>query len=178
MLARTPTRGEHLLVYLNRGAWQLTPRVESALRALGRPVILYGTDRRGDDGLLSFRPPSNGPFLDDLAACRAVFSTAGNQLVGEALWLGKPMLVMPERTVEQRLNAAAVEALGIGRRVHLAEMSAEAVASFLRDVDRYRDTMRAAVRDGRAEAIAAIERFARELHAARPAPVRPAWEPA
>jgi uncharacterized protein (TIGR00661 family) len=178
VLARRPTRGEHLLVYLNRGAWQLTASVERALRALGLPVVVYGTDRRGDDGQLTFRAPSNGPFLDDLAGCRAVFSTAGNQLVGEALWFGKPMLVMPENTVEQRLNAAAVEALGIGRRVRQADVNAEAVASFVRDADRYRETMRGAVRDGRVEALAAIERFAHELHAARPVAVRPAWEPA
>jgi UDP-N-acetylglucosamine:LPS N-acetylglucosamine transferase len=88
------------------------------------------------------------------------------------------MLVMPEHTVEQRLNAAAVETLGIGRRVTQSDITAEAVASFVRDADRYRETMRGAVRDGRVEALAAIERFAHELHAARPVAVRAAWEPA
>jgi uncharacterized protein (TIGR00661 family) len=178
VLARRPTHGDHLLVYLNRGDWQLTPRIESALRALGMPVIVYGTDRRGDDGRLSFRAPSNSAFLDDLAGCRAVFSTAGNQLVGEALWLGKPMLVTPERTVEQRLNAAAVERLGIGRRVQHEDVDAGALSSFLGAVDRFREPMRAAVRDGRAEAIATIERFARDLRGKGTAPVRRAWEPA
>jgi uncharacterized protein (TIGR00661 family) len=178
VLARRPTRGDHLLVYLNRGAWQLTAHVEAALRGLGMPVIVYGTERRGDDGPLSFRAPSNGPFLDDLAGCRAVFSTAGNQLVGEALWLGKPMLVMPERTVEQRLNAAAVERLGVGRSVRHEDVTTAVLARFVRDVDTFRETIRAAVRDGRAEAIVAIERFARELQRRGALPVRQAWEPA
>jgi uncharacterized protein (TIGR00661 family) len=178
VLARRPVRGDHLLVYLNRGAWQLTPRIEEALRALGLPVILYGTGRRGDDGLLSFREPSNAGFLDDLASCRAVFSTAGNQLVGEALWLGKPMLVTPEQTVEQRLNAASVERLGIGRQVRHEDVDAAVIASFLSAVEGYRETMRPAVRDGRIEALVAVERFAHELHRTRPVSVGRAWEPA
>lgn len=178
VLQRRPTSGDHLLVYLNRGAWQLTPRVEAALRALGIPVVVYGTDRRGDDGRLSFRAPANEAFLDDLASCRAVFSTAGNQLVGEAVWLGKPMLVTPEHTVEQRLNAAAVEREGIGRCVRHRDIDAATIASFLAAADGYRETMRHAAHDGRAEAILAIEGFARELRGRRAWPVRRALEPA
>jgi uncharacterized protein (TIGR00661 family) len=178
VLARRPTRGEHLLVYLNRGAWQLTPRIDAALRSLDIPVVVYGTDRRGEDGRLSYRAPSNERFLDDLASCRAVFSTAGNQLVGEAVWHGKPMLVTPEHTVEQRLNAAAVERLGIGRRVHHADVDAPVIADFLASAEGYRATMGRAVRDGRAEALCAIEGFARELRGSRSWAVRRAWEPA
>ncbi len=92
-----------------------------------------------------------------------VFSTAGNQLVGEALWFGKPMLVMPEHTVEQRLNAAAVERLGIGRQVRAADVTVDAIARFLANESRFRGAMRRARRDGRAEALVAIEAFAREL---------------
>jgi uncharacterized protein (TIGR00661 family) len=178
VLARRPSHGGHLLVYLNRGAWQLTPRIEAALRALPCPVVMYGTGRSGEDGNLSFRAPSNGPFLDDLAACRAVFSTAGNQLVGEALWFGKPMLVTPENTVEQRLNAAAVERLGIGQQVRHEDVDAPLLSSFLASVDHYRRTMRPAFCDGRAEALAAIEGFARELGREHTVPVRSALEPA
>jgi uncharacterized protein (TIGR00661 family) len=165
VLSRTPTRGEALLVYLNRGQHQLTPRIEAALAALRLPVTVYGTARSGTLGNLTFRPPSNGPFLDDLASCRAVFSTAGNQLVGEALWFGKPMLVMPEHTVEQRLNAAAVERLGIGRKVHPAGVTTRFIERFLADEGDFRGAMRSAVRDGRGEALSAIEGFGREVMA-------------
>jgi uncharacterized protein (TIGR00661 family) len=178
VLARRPTRGDHVLVYLNRGAWQLTPHIEASLRALPMPVVVYGTGRSGSDANLTFRPASNGPFLDDLAACRAVFSTAGNQLVGEALWFGKPMLVTPENTVEQRLNAAAVERLGIGQQVRHEDVDARLLARFLASVDHYRRTMRPALCDGRAEALSAIEGFTRELGRERAVPVRSAWEPA
>jgi uncharacterized protein (TIGR00661 family) len=175
VLRRRATAGEHLLVYLNHGAHQLTPRVEEALRTIRLPVIVYGTPRRGVDGNLSFRAPSNEPFLDDLASCRAVFSTAGNQLVGEAIWLGKPMLVMPEHTVEQRLNAAAVERLGIGRQVRHTTVAAPVIESFLAAEETFRASMRSAVRDGRAESLGAIEAFARELTAARRLRADRAW---
>jgi hypothetical protein len=74
------------------------------------------------------------PFLEDLAGCRAVISTAGNQLIGVALYLCKPVCVMPEacvECVEQRLNAGS----NIGRNV----------------------------RDGGPEAVEILEQFLREL---------------
>jgi uncharacterized protein (TIGR00661 family) len=175
VLSRRPTRGEHLLVYLNRGAYQLTPRVEEALRALSIPVVIYGTPRRGQDGNLLFKAPSNDPFLEDLASCRAVFSTAGNQLVGEAIWLGKPMLVMPERTVEQRLNAAAVERLGIGRQVDHADVDAPTIRRFFEEERTFQQRMRSAVRDGRAESLAAIEVFALQLTRGRARSAQRSW---
>jgi uncharacterized protein (TIGR00661 family) len=175
VLSRSPERGDHLLVYMNQGTHQFTPRVEAALRATGRPARVYGTDRRGEDGNLTFRAPSNTPFLDDLASCRAVFSTAGNQLVGEALWFNKPMLVAPEDTVEQRLNAAAVARLGIGRQVRHADVSAGVIERFLGEEAVFRSAMRHAVRDGRADALATLERFARELRSIGRRAPQPAW---
>jgi uncharacterized protein (TIGR00661 family) len=175
VLRRRPTRGPHLLVYFNRGDYQLTPRIESALRSLSLPVIVYGTPYRGTDGNVTFRAPSNGPFLDDLASCRAVFSTAGNQLVGEALWFDKPMLVMPEHTVEQRLNASAVDRLGIGQKVNHTDVTAAIIERFLAEERRFCGAMGRAVRDGRADALVAIEGFARELRAAGRRSAERAW---
>lgn len=110
-----------------------------------------------------FLPHSNLPFLEDLAACRAVLSTAGNQLMGEAIYLGKPVMVMPEHCVEQRLNAAAVERLGIGERVSRREFTAERIRAFLGRLDGYVTAMKAHVRDGRQETLAALDRFLKEL---------------
>jgi uncharacterized protein (TIGR00661 family) len=163
VLRATSVHGDHLLAYFNRGDHQLSPQIEQAMQELGVPVVVYGTTRRGDDRNLTFRPPSNRPFIDDLARCRAVFSTAGNQLVGEAMWLGKPLLVMPEHTVEQRLNAAAVERLGIGMQVHPDHVTRDSFRRLLADEERYRDAAVRGARDGRVEAIAALESFAREL---------------
>jgi uncharacterized protein (TIGR00661 family) len=164
VLARQPSRGDHLLVYLNQGVRQLTPRVEAALRAADARVVIYGVaGRTGDDGNLSFQPPSNGPFLDHLASCRAVVSTAGNQLVGEAIYFRKPMLVFPENTVEQRLNAAHVRSLGIGALTTADTFAAADITSLLAREETYRSAMARVARDGRAESLAAIEHFVREI---------------
>ncbi len=162
-----PSNGEHMLVYLNNGAAQLTPDFEAALREARIPMRVYGTPRRGSDCMLEFRAPSTQGFLEDLASCRAVISTAGNQLVGEAMALGKPLLVKPEDSVEQRLNAAAVVRMGIGRQLAHGEMTGRTIHDFLAEADRYRTAALAQVRDGRAEALAALTRFTRQLRARR-----------
>jgi UDP:flavonoid glycosyltransferase YjiC (YdhE family) len=79
------------------------------------------------------------------------------------MWFGKPMLVMPENTVEQRLNAAAVERMGIGMRVRADDVSAQLVKAWLAEEARFSTTAVRSARDGRTEAIAALETFTREL---------------
>jgi uncharacterized protein (TIGR00661 family) len=164
---------------LNRGEHQLVPRLEGALRGARAPVVVYGTSRRGRDGALDFRPASNDGFLRDLAACRAVFSTAGNQLVGEALYLGKPVLVMPENTSEQRVNALALEHMGAGAQIRLANVSAAALRSFLAREDELRARIPAHVRDGRTDALAALDGSISALsRRGLGAPALPSWRTA
>lgn len=163
VLRAEPTRGAHLLAYFNKGEHLFTPHVAEALRATRMPVLVYGTPRRGLDGNLDFRPSSNVPFVEHLASCRAIISTAGNQLVGEAVHLGKPMLVMPEQCVEQRLNATALESLGLGMQVPHEAFSIHLLRQFLANERYYLDNIRRSVRNGRAEAVATIEAFLHEL---------------
>jgi uncharacterized protein (TIGR00661 family) len=178
----TPYLGDYLLAYFNQGKDQLRPAMLQALAGAGLPVRVYGTTRRGKQGPLTFLPLSNLPFLEDLAGCRAVISTAGNQLIGEALYLGKPVCVTPEACVEQRLNAAAVERLGIGMRVSAREFSATRLHTFLSQLDFYRSNIARNVRDGVHAAVEIMEQFLSELapHTGRamkdeskPAPVHP-----
>jgi uncharacterized protein (TIGR00661 family) len=159
----TSRDGEHLLVYLNRGRDQLHAGIVRSLGEIGCPVRIYGTPQRGKHGTLEFLPPSNLPFLEDLASCRAVVSTAGNQLVGEAMYLRKPVLVFPEACVEQRMNALALERLGIGMRATFDDFTAERLRVFLSRLDYYRANIALHVRDGLPEALAAIEQFLQEL---------------
>jgi uncharacterized protein (TIGR00661 family) len=168
----SPSPGEHLLVYLNNGRCQMTPNIEEALRGLGMPVVVYGTDRRGDDGSLSFRAPAGRGFIEDLARSVAIFGTAGNQLVAEALHLGKPMLVAPENTVEQRTNARAIEGIGFGRAVAFSQVTTRVIRSFLSEVPSRRTAARRFARDGTNEAATALLRYAAELSTHRRAPSR------
>jgi uncharacterized protein (TIGR00661 family) len=159
----TPSRGDHVLAYFNQGKDQLLPPILDALAGCGARVHIYGSDRQGQQGPLTFLPLSNLPFLEDLASCRAVISTAGNQLIGEALYLGKPACVMPEACVEQRLNAAAVERMGIGMRLSGRQFTAGRLRTFLAKLDSYECNLARHVRDGVQESLEAIEQFLREL---------------
>lgn len=163
VLNAQPQRGDHLLAYFNKGDYQFQPHIEQGLRQCGRPVLIYGTSRRGTDENLHFRPPSNLPFLEDMASCRAIVSTAGNQLVGEAVHLGKPMLVMPEASVEQRLNAASLERMGLGMQARHRDFTVDTVRRFLDNEEQYLASIRRSVRNGRREAVETIEQFICEL---------------
>lgn len=156
--AAQPQRGDYLLAYFNKGPHQFLPGVEQALRALDLPVRVYGTGRVGEDDNLSFRAPSQQGFVDDLAQCKAVLSTAGNQLISEAIWLGKPMLLVPEDVVEQRLNASMVCKMGIGEQMPLSALTGYDIERFLRHVDDYEQRLPEYRREGNKEALAALER--------------------
>lgn len=155
--------GDSLLCYFNKGEHQYLPHVDRALRLLDCPVVIYGTPYRGQVDNLDFRAPSNDGFVHDLAHCRAVLSTAGNQTIGEAIHLGKPILAVPEDAFEQRLNAHMVETMGAGQRADLRQLTPSDVDRFMGNLGWYRSNMRGHTGDGRAEAIMTLHRYIGEL---------------
>ena len=158
-----PSTGEYLLAYFNKGEHQYRPHVDRALRLLDCPVVIYGTPYRGRVDNLEFRPPSNEWFVHDLAHCKAVLSTAGNQLIGEAIHFGKPFLAVPEDAFEQRLNAHMIERMGIGMRTGLGRLSPSDIDRFMGNHSFYLSNMRDHARDGRNEAIETLHGFIAEL---------------
>ncbi|MCG3129643.1 MAG: hypothetical protein FLDDKLPJ_00377 [Phycisphaerae bacterium] len=165
--ALRPSDGEHLLAYFSIGEKEFDSRVEQALRQTGIPVRVYGAPRTGTDGNLTFKPIANRPFLEDFASCRAILGTTGNQLLSEALHFGKPVLGLPIDCLEQRVNAAAVERLGIGWSRRREDLSSDLIRSFLERTPRFRERLKGGARDGEREAIEAIEAFAVELTGSR-----------
>jgi len=174
VLAMKPTHGDHLLAYINKGEHEFTPAVEQAFRAQDCPVRMYGVPRSGREGNIEFKPISKQGFLDDLASCRAVYATCGNQLIGEVIHFGKPMLGTPMACHEQRLNAFHIEKMGFGVRVARDGLTAEILRDFLARADELAAHARGHERDGATEALAAIERFAEELSGASSAARAPA----
>jgi uncharacterized protein (TIGR00661 family) len=162
-------QGDYLMCYFNKGEHQFLPHIDRALRLLDVPVVIYGTPYVGAVDNLEFRAPSNEGFVQDLAGCRAVISTAGNQTIGEAIHFGKPILALPEDAFEQRLNAHLIERMGVGMRGDLRRLTPSDVDRFLANDGLYRSRMREHARDGRAEAIETLHRFIGEL-ACRPRP--------
>ncbi|RLS76913.1 MAG: teichoic acid biosynthesis protein [Planctomycetota bacterium] len=112
----------------------------SAIESLadcGLPVRVYGLGRRDPVGRVSFHDIDERRFVEDLASCRALVSAAGNQLIGEALHLGKPLLVLPERAhAEQLMNSHFLNAMGCGDFCVLEEVSRDRVRMFLAEMAR------------------------------------------
>ncbi|NJK88659.1 MAG: teichoic acid biosynthesis protein [Myxococcales bacterium] len=110
------SNGEHILVYQTGTSHDELVHELAASRV---PCRVYGLRRDLKEDLLQdnllYRPFSEERFLDDLASARAVILGGGFTLMGEALYLKKPMLSVPVRgQFEQILNARYLERLGYG----------------------------------------------------------------
>jgi len=166
-------QGDYLLAYFNKGEHQYQPHIDRALRLLDCPVVVYGTKYRGKVDNLDFRAPSTEWFVHDLAHCRAVLSTAGNVLIGEAIHFGKPILALPEDAFEQRLNAYMIERMGVGMRGDLRGLTPSDVDRFMGNHDYYGSNMKEHAGDSRADAIVTLQRYIAELGGERQRSGRP-----
>jgi uncharacterized protein (TIGR00661 family) len=129
VLAAAPEDGDHVVAYLRRFA---PPSTLDALARCGREVRVYGLGRRPPRGRLRFFDIDLLGFVEDLSSSCALVSTAGNQLVGEALFLGKPVLAMPEsNNFEQYINAHFLEQSGAGELCEMEDLTAECIRGFL-----------------------------------------------
>lgn len=82
--------------------------------------FIYGKVKEDrDEGHLRFRGYSREGFLRDLQESCGVVCNAGFELPGEALHLGKKLLVRPlDGQIEQESNALALEELSLGMAMH------------------------------------------------------------
>lgn len=129
ILHAEPTPGRHLVAYVRR---QIRGHVIQALVDTGHPVKVYGLGAQPSRGRVSFHAIDPDRFVADLASSLALVSTAGNQLVGEALYLGKPVFAMPEDgNFEQAINAHFLKASGMGETLPVRAVTGEQLRGFL-----------------------------------------------
>ncbi|MEN9678052.1 MAG: hypothetical protein RIS76_3948 [Verrucomicrobiota bacterium] len=151
----TENRG-HLVAYWRRFA---NGPVLEALAATGREVRIYGVGAQPRRGNLIFREVDELRFLEDLASCDALVSTAGNQLVGEALHLGKPVLVLPEpRNFEQYINAHFLAQSGAGYWVEMERATPAHFTRFLARTDAFRSRIDSQRMNGLPATLEALQR--------------------
>lgn len=156
VLNASPERGGHLLVYLRRFA---SPILLEALRRCGREVFIYGLGEHPRDGRLRFCPVNEHQFLEHLACCDALISNAGNQLIGEALYLDKPVLAIPEaKNFEQFINAHFLRSEGGGDWVAADRFDATVLQQFLSRIDQPRHVINAHRMNGLPQVLATIQR--------------------
>lgn len=135
------TRGEHVLVYQTSAS---NLELLEALASLKHEFHVYGYLRadspppkgtpEGDDVRYAknvlLRRFSEAGFIDDLASARAVVTGGGFTLIGEAVYLGKPIYSVPiEKHFEQIVSARYLEKLGYGE--HHEQVTGEDLRAFL-----------------------------------------------
>lgn len=157
--ARTPSRGEHVLVYYNHPDG--VDHVIEALRPVDMPFIIYCNDPARaacDDDHITVKAPCLNGFLDDLASACGVICTAGFTLISEALYLGKPLLVVPNQGIfEQTINALFLRRQGLGHAVLDRPLTADDVKDFLKARNTYRELLSDYERCGNHQAVDCIE---------------------
>jgi uncharacterized protein (TIGR00661 family) len=149
--------GDHLLVYQTNTTNLQLPEM---LRRTGLECRIYGfkRDLKEDerDGNLVFRPFSEQGFVDDLRTARGVVASAGFTLMGEAVYLRKPMLAEPvAKQFEQILNARYLEQYGYGACAETID--AAALDAFLRDLPRHRERLAEYSQDGNRDLLGKLE---------------------
>jgi len=152
-------RGDHLLVYQTAEGNEGLSR---ALASAGLECRVYGMRRQIQEeqveGNLRYMPFSETRFIDDLATARAVIAGGGFTLMGEAVYLRKPMLAIPvRRQFEQVLNARYLEKLGYGREA--THIDAGAVQAFLEAVPQCEEKLADYSQQGNVELFQAVDEF-------------------
>ncbi len=167
-------RGNYLVAYLRREAPTV---VLESLRHSGVPIRIYGCPRRGQEGNLSFHAIDRRRFVDDLAGSQGLISTAGNQVVGEALFLRKPVLCYPEPgNFEQSINGHFVNSSGQGRTFEAHHMIPDLVRDFVENIPELVECIRPERLNGNRVALRTIVEHLQPSLATSDSGRRPKWK--
>jgi uncharacterized protein (TIGR00661 family) len=128
-LARlNPSNGDHVLLYA-KGL--LGTRILQVASICTERFVAYGCSGV-DAPNIEYKPTSYDGFAVDLASCKAVVCSAGQQLISEARYFGKPVLAVPmPRQHEQEINARFARLEGIGDFCSIDKLSPERIAAVI-----------------------------------------------
>jgi uncharacterized protein (TIGR00661 family) len=158
LAARARARtGGHLLVYQTAEGNTGLPR---ALAELGVPCRIYGMRRDLSEDVvedtLTYRPFNEETFIEDLATARGVVSGGSFTLMGECVYLHKPMLTCPViGQLEQVVNSRYLEKVGYGR--HAEHIDAAVLREFLDELPRYQQNLEAYQQEGNSVALSTLD---------------------
>jgi len=99
-----------------------------------RKPILHVLESLNIDNVHLF-PDKDKDYTKHLAACKAIIAGGGHQTMSEALYLGKPILAIPQcAQYEQQLNSFVLEASGYGMQTSLNKLG-KRLPEFLHQID-------------------------------------------
>ena len=155
-------RGDHVLVYQTQP--DHLELLDVLARLAPREFRVYGYRRDEERGNVRLRDFSEQGFVDDLKTCRAAIAGGGFSLMGEAVYLGKPMLSVPiAKQFEQTLNALYLSRLGYGE--YHREVGEREIRGFLERTDEYAKHLEGHQQDGNRLILTAVDRLLGEIAA-------------
>jgi uncharacterized protein (TIGR00661 family) len=155
--------GEKVLVY--QTSTSDTRLIDELNTIREHKFVIYGLRKNAVRGNCTLKEFSEDGFVEDLAEARAVVTNGGLTLIGEAVYLGKPIFSVPVgNQYEQILNARYLEELGYGLGAERIE--GDLLRLFLRETPRYASRVAKHRQDGNRELFdvvdGALGRFARK----------------
>ncbi len=149
--------GDHLLVYQTAEGHD---ELADALASTGLECRIYGMRRdikeEVVEGDLRYRPFSEQGFIEDLATAKGVVASSGFTLMGEAVYLRKPMLAVPlERQFEQTLNARYLEYEGYGMAAD--DVDTDTLQAFVNSIPRYEEALANYSQEGNTKILGALD---------------------
>ncbi len=153
-------KGEHLLVYQTAEG---NTELAAALAKTGLECRIYGMRRsiteEQVEGNLRYRPFSETVFIDDLASAKGVIAGGGFTLMGEAVYLQKPMLSVPVGgQLEQVLNGRYLERAGFGRYAPSLD-DPKVVSEFVAAIPGCEDKLANYTQKGNSEIFGAVDEY-------------------
>jgi uncharacterized protein (TIGR00661 family) len=147
--------GGHVLVY--QTSTSDTKLIDELGKIHGEKFVVYGLRKNARHGNCTLKEFSEDGFVDDLASARAVVCNGGLSLIGEAIYLGKPIFSVPVRNqYEQILNARYLEELGYGLAAERIE--ADLLRLFLAETPKYASRVAKHKQDGNSDLFDVVER--------------------
>lgn len=125
-------KGSKILVYLRKADY-----IVEILKKVNAKFIVYGDFEKTEKNIEFKKLGLHGSFLKDLSECRAIISTAGFSMISEALYLKKPIFVVPQRgsQFEQVFNALTLKDEGFGD--FSLELKKEDIEKFLGNLKKF-----------------------------------------
>jgi uncharacterized protein (TIGR00661 family) len=124
-----PSDSGTIISYMRKS---IPSNVMQAFLNCGHPVIVYGLGKARNHANIEFKEISQHEFAADLARATAVIGAAGNQMIGESLYLGKSYFALPERDHhEQVMNSYHLQSMGMGSFTYLDSLNTEKLSKFL-----------------------------------------------
>src|SRR5260370_4433094 len=157
ILAAKPEPGAHLLVYQT---YTTNNELPELLRRLGvecrSDVLRRDLKEEERDGNLVYKPFSEEGFIDDLRTARGVLASAGFTLMGEAVYLHRPMLSEPvAKQFEQILNARYLQKEGYG--LNAEQITESTLREFLDRIPHFDENLSRYSQDGNTDLLTKLE---------------------